>query len=232
MRRSDPALLRAEEVYAILRECAGNCTVIVSACASGMWADIATQLPWSLDDARITLLTRSTGSGEIYSHHRSQSGHYRGFYLNGIAGRLYEEVGLHFPRPNTVNGDIIQRFQPQNIDAPPQAVSDRNRIKTTSLGAFHTEVVENLGALRYPNSVPSAGPLQQHGHYPASIFFGIPGAEAVPIRFTSVIPANPSSEFDARSVTGSRKFCPRSLRFLSWYSLLWSQGYYCWIHSS
>lgn len=110
MRGTGPALLRAEEVYAILRECVGECTAIVNACASGMWADKAT-----LDGTGITLLTRSTGGGEIHSHHRSQSGHFRGgFYLNGVAGRIYAEVGLHPPRPDTVNGETIQQFPLQN----------------------------------------------------------------------------------------------------------------------
>ncbi|KAF8416213.1 hypothetical protein EV426DRAFT_433611 [Tirmania nivea] len=101
----DPALLRAEEVYAVLRECAGNCTVLVNAYASGQWTKTAAQLlPGSLDH-RITLCTRGTEGEEIYSHHLSGSGEFcGGFYINGVAGRLYEEVGLHFPQPHIVNG--------------------------------------------------------------------------------------------------------------------------------
>ena len=91
----DPALLRAEEVYDVLRECAGNCTVLVNACASGQWRKTAARrLPGSLDHG-FTLCTRGTEEEPIYSHHGSGSGEYcGGFYINGIAGRLYEEVGL------------------------------------------------------------------------------------------------------------------------------------------
>ncbi|KAF8430193.1 hypothetical protein EV426DRAFT_9061 [Tirmania nivea] len=197
----DPALLRAKEVYAVLRECAGNCTVLVNACASGQWTKMAAQLlPGSLDHG-ITLCTRETEGEEIYSHHLSGSGEFcGGFYINGVAGRLYEEVGLHFPRPHIVNREVIEHFPPHNIGS--HDAIDINRIKTTPLAASNNEVIEDMGGLCFPNSTPTTWPPTNQNH-PATIFLGVPANQPIPVRFTSVIPPDPCNNFDARSVTGS-----------------------------
>ena len=200
-----PRLLRPEEVLDRVRDCQGPVTLIVNTCHSGRWAEQATTLGLAGAESKITILTRCQAQDEIWSLMESESMCMRGgYFINCLTGQFYGEYALLLPRPVQIEGQAVQRFGATNLTG--DTVASASRKKTTGLNLLMKETNEDMQALTTGISPPTLAPPGRCAT--ATIFFGVRSDQDLPLRITSIAPANPSSRFDTSSVSGSCRFLP------------------------
>lgn len=198
-----PRLLRPEEVLCRIRDCQGAVTLIVNTCHSGRWAEQAAMLGLANDKSNISILVRCQAESEIWSHKESESMCTRGgYYINCLTGQFYQEYDLFLPRPVQVEGEDVVRFRATNLT--PETVASAARTRITGLNILMEETKEDMLTLTTGVSPPNLAPPGEGAS--ATLFLGVQSNQDLPLRLTTIVPANPSSRFDASTVSGSCTF--------------------------
>jgi hypothetical protein len=193
--------LSPQEFLPLVASCKSEVTLIINSCFSGAWVDEAYRLklvpPKGCDTvpriwSGISIL--AGGKRDEYIHSFSYSGSKKarcGYFMNTLAGKIYEEFGILFPRPTVIPPEVanspsdetmyVEVFPNHNIGV----IVNAKRISWKSLPLLIEHIKNDMRILRGIQSRPTTAP--KPSILAATVALGCPLERKFSLRISRVL---------------------------------------------